>query len=139
MKSLLAILVLLWSGIATAQSASAVTTTEIAHLFSALEQSNCQFYRNGSWYGPAQASSHLHRKYDYLLKKGLVTSAEAFIDLAASKSSLSGKPYLVRCGGSAPIESNAWFRKKLAEFRNAHTGANNSFKPNLLHYIKNVA
>src|SRR4051812_43985653 len=98
MKSILVFLVLLWSGLAAAQSPSAVTTREIAHLFSALEQSNCQFNRNGSWYTPAQAGAHLRRKYDYLLKDGLVKSAETFIDLAASKSSMSGRPYLVKCG-----------------------------------------
>jgi hypothetical protein len=110
MKSILVFLVLLWSGAAAAQSPPAVTTREIAHLFSALEQSNCQFYRNGSWYTQAKASAHLRRKYDYLLKAGLVKSTESFIDLAASKSSMSGRPYLVKCGDSAPVESNTWFR-----------------------------
>ena len=139
MKSVLAILVMIWSGLAAAQRQPAVTASEVAHLFSVLEQSNCQFYRNGSWYSSAKASAHLRRKYNYLLKDRLVTSAETFIDLAASKSSMSGRPYLVKCPGSAPIESNSWFRAKLAEFRKARTGSNNSFKPNLLRYIKSVA
>jgi hypothetical protein len=129
MKSILLMLALLWSGIAIGQTSSAATTREIAHLFSALEQSDCQFYRNGSWYGASKASAHLRRKYEYILRRGPVKSAETFIDLAASKSSFSGKPYLVRCGDLAPVESGAWFRQKLADFRNAGTGSNNSSKP----------
>ena len=41
---------------------------------------------------------HLQRKYDYLLKKSLVDTSEQFIQRAASKSSVSGKPYRVKCG-----------------------------------------
>ena len=93
------------------------TSSEISQLFKALETSGCEFNRNGSWYSSQKASEHLHRKYDYLLKKGLATSPESFIDLAASKSSMSGKAYLVRCGKSAPVQSKAWFLNKLAELR----------------------
>ena len=129
MKSIFVILVLLWSGMAAAQASSAATTREIAQLFSVLDQSNCQFYRNGSWYGASKASAHLRRKYDYLLKRGLVISAESFIDLAASRSSMSGKPYMVKCGKAAPVESKAWFNEKLRDVRASGTGSNNSFKP----------
>ena len=129
MKWILVFLVLLWSGLASAQVPASVAAREVAQLFSALEHSNCQFYRNGSWYGAAKASAHLRRKYDYLLDRGLVKSAEDFIELAASRSSMSGKPYLVKCGDALPIESKAWFTKKLLDARASRTGANNSFKP----------
>ncbi len=100
---------------ALAQTAS----SEIDQLFKALETSGCQFNRNGSWHDARKASDHLHRKHDYLRKKGRVTSAESFIDLAASRSSVSGKPYLVRCGKSTPVQSKAWFLGKLSEIRKA--------------------
>ena len=129
MKLILVLLVLLWSGLAATQVSASVTAHEVEQLFSALEHSNCQFYRNGSWYGATKASAHLRRKYDYLLDRGLVKSAETFIELAASKSSMSGKPYMVKCGDAAPIESKIWFTKKLLDARASHTGANNSFKP----------
>ena len=90
---------------------------EIDQLFKALEASGCEFNRNGSWYDAQKASERLHRKYDYLLKKGLVTSTESFIDLGASKSSMSGKPYLVRCGKSPPVESRSWFMARLSQIR----------------------
>ena len=110
-------LLLAFEGSAIAQTPSAKTTQEVGQLFAALKQSNCEFSRNGSWYSAEKASEHLQRKYDYLLKKGLATSPESFIDLAASKSSMSGKAYLVRCGKSAPVQSKAWFLNKLAELR----------------------
>ena len=117
MKSVFLFLVLLWSGVAPAQAPTMATTREIDLLFSVLEKSNCQFYRNGSWYSAPKASAHLRRKYDYLLKHDRVTSTESFIELAASRSSMSGKPYLVKCGNAAPVESGDWFSKKLVDAR----------------------
>lgn len=133
MKSLLVLLlslVLLWPGMVSAQAPATATTREIEQLFSALEQSNCQFYRNGSWYTAQKASAHLRRKYDYLLRRGGITSTESFIDLAASKSSMSGKPYLVKCGNGAPTESKDWFSKKLLDARASQaTGISSKPKP----------
>ena len=117
MKSVFLFLVLLWSGVAPAQVPAMATTREIEQLFSVLEKSNCEFYRNGTWYSAQKASAHLRRKYDYLLKHDRVTSAESFIELAASRSSMSGKPYLVKCGNAAPVESRDWFSKKLVDAR----------------------
>lgn len=95
------------------------TQREIAHLFAYLKNSNCEFNRNGTWYSPDKAVSHLNRKYQYLLKRGLIKSTEQFIDRAASKSSMSGKPYLVKCGESDTVESSTWFTEELLRFRRA--------------------
>ena len=110
-------LLLLFADSAIAQTTSAKTTQEVGQLFSALKESNCEFSRNGSWYSAEKASEHLQRKYDYLLKKRLVTTTESFIDLAATKSSMSGKPYQVRCGKTAPVSSSSWFKSQLNAIR----------------------
>ena len=110
-------LLLAFEGSAIAQTPSAKTTQEVGQLFAALKQSNCEFSRNGSWYNAEKASEHLQRKYDYLLKKRLVTTTESFIDLAATKSSISGKPYQVRCGKTAPVSSSSWFKSQLNAVR----------------------
>ncbi len=123
MKFTTAILLLLVTGIAFAQSPAPATSREISQLFAALESSRCEFNRNGTWYNAQAATEHLQRKYDYLLKKNLVTSAESFIDLAATKSSLSGKPYLVRCGNAQPVPSKSWFTGRLEELRGRPAGA----------------
>lgn len=39
---------------------------EIGHLLDYLGHSGCQFNRNGTWYGPAEARSHLQNKLDGL-------------------------------------------------------------------------
>lgn len=111
------VLLLLFAGTAFAQPPSDTTKSEIGKLFGALRASDCQFNRNGSWHDANAATAHLQRKYDYLLKKDLVSSTESFIELAATKSSLSGKPYQVRCGTAAPVPSKAWFSARLAEIR----------------------
>ena len=92
---------------------------EIAHLIAYLGASGCSFQRNGNWHDAAEAAKHIGRKYDYLLKRELVTSSEDFIARAASESSLSNKPYQVRCGGGAPVASAAWLKAELAKYRAA--------------------
>ena len=102
-----------------AAQANTPTTTavEIDGLFSALLQSDCEFNRNGSWHSAKQASQHLQGKYDYLLKKNLVPNTEAFIERAASQSSMSSKPYLVRCPGQPEVNSKQWFTDQLQKIR----------------------
>jgi hypothetical protein len=96
------------------------TKTEISYLFNHLKSSGCKFNRNGHWYAAAAASDHLRTKYDYLLKEGMIGSTESFVERAAARSSITGKPYLVQCPGAAPVESATWFRAELAKLRAAN-------------------
>ncbi|MFC0679786.1 DUF5329 domain-containing protein [Lysobacter korlensis] len=106
------------------------TKHEIESLFSTLASSGCQFSRNGSWHAAGEAKEHLGRKYAYLLKKDLITTTESFVELAASKSSMSGKPYLVRCGKASPVPSRQWLLKQLRHIRaGAARGADTSSPP----------
>lgn len=90
---------------------------EVAHLLDYLTQSGCQFQRNGSWHAAPEARAHLQRKYDYLAKRGLVKQAEDFIRHGASQSSLSGKPYQVKCGDNTPRASGPWLHQELQRHR----------------------
>jgi hypothetical protein len=92
-------------------------TQEIDHLLNFVLNSGCQFYRNGSWYDPRRGEAHLRDKYDYLVKHDEITATEDFIDKAASKSSLSGLAYQVKCGASEPIPSAQWLRQELIRYR----------------------
>jgi AraC-like DNA-binding protein len=96
---------------------SAITRTEIAHLFNALETSSCQFSRNGSWYSAKEAAAHLRTKYKYLQDRDLIPSAEKFIERAATKSSFSGKAYQIKCVGNLPQPSSPWFLMLLTKHR----------------------
>ena len=119
MKNAFIALALLIASAASAQTPSSATTHEVGQLFAALRESKCEFSRNGTWYNAQKASEHLQRKYDYLIKKNLVTSTESFIELAATKSSMSGKAYQVRCGNAVPVSSQSWFTSKLKALRGA--------------------
>jgi hypothetical protein len=90
---------------------------EIEGLLSRLASSGCQFKRNGNWYSAVEAQAHLRRKLDYLLDKGVVASAEQFIERAASQSSMSGRAYQVKCGSQAPVASGQWLRTELQRLR----------------------
>jgi uncharacterized protein YfiM (DUF2279 family) len=107
------------AAVVRAQPASPTAQREVDHLFAYLAGSGCEFFRNGEWADATKARDHLQTKYDYLRKRDLAPTAEAFIERAASTSSLSGKPYLVRCPGAAPVESGTWFRAELARYRAA--------------------
>jgi len=115
---LLALAVLLGSAPTDSIAAPlASVQVEIDHLFGYLERSGCRFNRNGTWYAALEASDHLKKKRDYLVRKGLLSTTESFIELAASKSSISGQPYLVECPGAPARESALWFQDELARYR----------------------
>jgi len=106
---------------ATAGSASVAPSEaarrEIGALIGALDGSSCRFQRNGSWHDAAEARAHLQRKYDYLLKKDKVDTAEQFIERAASQSSISGKAYRIACPGQPEQTASAWFGARLQALR----------------------
>ena len=90
---------------------------EIEQLLGALGSSGCRFYRNGSWYGAADAQAHLTKKYEYLRKKKPIESAEDFIAKGGTESSKSGKPYQIQCGQEGAVESAAWLQAALRRLR----------------------
>jgi hypothetical protein len=93
------------------------TQAEIQHLFDYISTSGCRFQRNGSWHDMTAAREHVGMKYEYLRDRGKIDSAEAFIDGAASHSSLSGEDYRVQCPGGPAVPSAMWLRDELARFR----------------------
>jgi hypothetical protein len=92
---------------------------EIDSLLTRLAASDCQFKRNGTWHAAGEARAHLQRKLDYLVDKGAVASAEQFIERGATKSSVSGQAYLVKCGGNPAVPSGQWLRSELQALRDA--------------------
>jgi hypothetical protein len=124
------LLSLLFASAAVAAPLPPAARAEVDGLLARLESSACEFSRNGSWYGAGEAKAHLLRKLAWLEDKGLVQDTEQFIERAASKSSISGEPYLVRCGNGAPVDSGAWLRAQLKAMRSAErapaSGAKNA-------------
>ncbi len=100
-----------------AVAATATSRSEINALLQALGASQCEFFRNGTWYDSKAAESHLKRKFDYFERKHLLSSADAFIDDAASRSSMSGTAYQVRCPDQPAQPSADWLKQKLEQLR----------------------
>jgi hypothetical protein len=118
-KYLVPLAVLLGSTVALAEE-PASASKEISHLLSHLSSSGCKFYRNGTWHDSEAARAHLEKKYKYLLKKDMVKTAEDFIRLGATESSVSHEPYKVRCGEQEQL-SQAWLSAELIRYRQAES------------------
>ena len=108
------VMALLLSALLIPTGAAAGPEEEITHLLRAIEQSDCVFTRNGKEHTGVEALEHIGTKYDYVKRK--VKKAEDFIEYAATKSSMTGRPYLVRCG-EKEMPTAEWLKAKLAEFR----------------------
>ncbi|HET6161101.1 MAG TPA: DUF5329 family protein [Dongiaceae bacterium] len=87
---------------------------EIDHLLGFIAGSPCAFFRNDVAYGGKEAVAHIKDKYQYY--RNDIHSAEDFIALAASKSMITGKPYLVECDART-VTASDWLAKELAAFR----------------------
>lgn len=97
-------------------SALADSNSEIRHLLQFIGSSDgCTFVRNGKEYTTADARAHIEKKYAYAER--WIDSTEAFIELTATKSSMSGNPYMVRCNGME-FPSAQWLSEELISYRN---------------------
>ena len=96
------------------------TDREIQHLMAYIAGAECLFIRNGKEYGPEEAREHIQRKYEYARNR--IKTAEDFIQGVASKSSMSGKSYKIRCKDQTMLCAD-WLGAELKRFRQkAQTG-----------------
>ena len=98
---------------------SPVEARKIGQLIAAVEQlQNAKFIRNGTAYDAGKAADHLRLK---LREAGdRVASAEDFIVLCGSRSSVSGKPYEIVFDDGRRITSEAFLRAKLKDLQSSH-------------------
>jgi Family of unknown function (DUF5329) len=101
-----------------------VAQIEVDYLLSAIASSGCEFFRNGEWFDSKKASAHLRDKYTALNALGGLVTATEFIEKAATKSSMSGRPYLIRCAGSEPVPTNQWLHEALERYRRCTSAQN---------------
>ncbi len=88
---------------------------EIQHLLAFIGNSHCTLIRNGEPHTGREARQHIEKKYDYLRKK--IETTEAFIELTASRSSLSGNTYHASCPGLPELKSEEWLKQELTRYR----------------------
>jgi hypothetical protein len=99
------------------RTAAALEDTEktISYLLDYISRTDAIFIRNGQEATGAQAAEHLRQKWDYFRRS--IKTPEDFIQLAATRSELSGKLYLVRFKDGRESPAGAWLAKALAEYR----------------------
>ena len=109
---LLCLVLLVTAGIPVVSGAADLdqTAKEIDHLLVYISQSTCQFIRNDKSYDAA----HIQKKYDYIQSR--IKTTEDFIRYAASQSSMSGKPYRIRCGDETMLCAD-WLHEELERYR----------------------
>jgi len=88
---------------------------EIDHLLQFVEHTECQYERNGQWHSGKEAAEHIKIKYNYF--KNRIDSAEKFVELSATKSTMSGKFYFVHCPNRPKLKSQEWLLHELNNYR----------------------
>lgn len=87
----------------------------INYLLRYVEESQCTFIRNDEEHSSKFAAEHIRNKYDYFRDR--INTPEEFIKLCATKSTISGERYLVRCGRNRQIPSAEWLTEELNKYR----------------------
>lgn len=90
-------------------------SAEIEHLLNFVENTHCQYVRNGTEHSGKDAVHHIKRKFAHFEEE--IETTEDFIRLSATKSTMSGKAYLVICDGKAK-PSAQWLLDELTLYRN---------------------
>ena len=87
----------------------------IKYLLDYVAKSDATFIRNGQTHTPAEAVSHIKAKYEHFKKD--IKTPEDFIRLSASKSLMTGQPYLVRTADGKEMKLDEWLTSALKEHR----------------------
>ncbi len=103
----------LWPAIAEAGNALS-EQDKIEALISSLRQlssSGAKFIRNGREHTVEETIGHMRDKWEW--KKSEIKTAEDFIELVGSASSMSGEAYIIELRDGTTMTSEEWFRREL--------------------------
>lgn len=112
MTRLLAFALLLAAPAVVADPLPAAEREKIVALIASVEKlPDAVFVRNGKSYGAATAAKFLRGKWED--RASQIRSAEDFIEKVATRSSTTGKPYLVRYKDGREVATAAFLRAEL--------------------------
>ena len=114
MKKVFSAIVLLVTSVANAD-VPPKTQHEVQHLINFVRNSPCQIVRNGSAHDGPEAIKHIQKKYKYF--KDDIKTTEQFIEYSATKSTMSGKYYIVNCRDQSSVKTRDWLLQELKEYR----------------------
>ena len=87
----------------------------VQYLLKHVSESGLIFIRNDEIHTAVEAAEHMNKKYRHFRRD--IATAEDFIELCASRSLLSGKPYLVINAQGEQIKTSEWLQTELAHYR----------------------
>jgi Family of unknown function (DUF5329) len=102
-------------GLAAAEPVNEIES--LLHYVGAMD--GASFIRNGEVHTPKEAEDHLRLKWTK--QKSQIVTAEDFIRLCGTKSSMSGKPYIIRFKDGHEEEAASVLSKQLQVIRGAAT------------------
>lgn len=85
----------------------------INFLLHRIETADATFIRNGQSHTPKEAVAHIRAKYEHF--KAQIKTPDDFIRLAATKSLLTGQPYLIRTKEGNEMPLNVWLKNELRQ------------------------
>ena len=107
---------------AQAEPSPPAVRAEILALLQRIQTQSCEVNRNGKWHSAQEAATHLTTKLGHIERDHALHSAEQFIAEAATRSSLSGQAYALRCASSnTMMESGPWLTAQLKAMRAARS------------------
>ena len=110
----LALCLLLVSGPGRSAPSARLEQT-VRHLVDYVAGSGLTFVRNASEYTSNEAAEHMLKKYRHF--RDDIETPEDFIELCATRSLMSGRPYLVRDSQGNAIPTRDWLRAELAAYQ----------------------
>jgi hypothetical protein len=109
---LLAVFILLVINAVPLRAAESLEQT-IGFLLHRIETADATFIRNGKEHTPQEAVEHVRAKYEHF--KAQIKTPDDFIRLAATKSLMTGQPYLIRTRDGKEMSFSAWLTNALQE------------------------
>lgn len=87
----------------------------VQHLITFVKDSTVTFERNSSRYSGEQAAEHISKKYQHF--KNEIDTPEKFIELCATGSMITGKPYSIITRQGEQLPSSEWLSAELSVYR----------------------
>ena len=87
----------------------------VQHLITFVKESDVTFERNRSSYNGSEAAKHINKKYEHF--KDEIDTVEKFIELCATGSLMTGKPYVIITEQGEQLPSSEWLNTELQSYR----------------------
>ena len=87
----------------------------VHYLITYVKESDVTFERNTSRYSGSEAAQHIDKKYQHF--KDDIDTPEKFIELCATGSLMTGKPYFIITEEGEQLPSGEWLNTELQSYR----------------------